>query len=260
MARAIRAVSSERGRDPRKFTLLVFGGAGSLHGVAVAKELGIKQIIVAPYGGVFSAFGFLCADIERYYVQAFSRIWDDSMLREMNHTFEVMTEKALVSSQKWGYKKTSVQIERYVDLRYIQQGSELSIPLSQQDLTHAQLPVLAEAFGREHKKTFGHNFPGMPLEVVNLRVVAKINVAKPTLPKVVETKASFKSNAMKMRKAYFGANYGFIDTPVLQDSELETRPLGGPLLIDRYDTTIVVPPHCEISSADWGSLIINIKE
>ena len=70
MCRAIKAISSERGRDPRKFTLFVSGGAGSLHGIPVARELGMKKVFIVPYGGVFSAFGFLCADIERNCIKA----------------------------------------------------------------------------------------------------------------------------------------------------------------------------------------------
>ena len=135
MMRAIRAVNSERGRDPRKFSLYAFGGAGASHAVGVARGLGIRTIIVPPVPGVCSAFGLLCADIERRYAKAFSYLWDkpeweELALEDLNCTFDRMTNEAISSVEIWGGRaEVKPLIKRYVDIRYKGQAWELSIPV-----------------------------------------------------------------------------------------------------------------------------------
>jgi len=258
--RAITSVSSERGRDPRKFSLVVFGGAGALHGVEVAGELGIKKVIIPPYGGIFSAFGLLCADVEHYYVRAIDYIWEESALSDINDVLAKMTKEALATAVEHGYDEAKVYIERYVDLRYKQQASELPVPLPAGELTKTEIPLLREAFDNEHYKTFGHDFAGIPLEAVNLRVVSKIPIPRPPLASLIDTTRKSARKAGQMRKAYFGERYGRLDTPTLEIGEVGPSPRGGPLLLDTYDTTIVVPPGCEIALTPEGSLVINLKD
>jgi N-methylhydantoinase A len=258
MNRAINAVSSERGRDPRKFVLLIFGGAGALHGAEVARGLGIREIIIAPYGGVFSAFGFLCADIERYDVQASSHLWDESTLNELNRIFRRMSKEALASSRRWGYGEATVQIERHVDLRYVQQASELSIPVPVGELSRKEIPLLRAAFDDEHERTFGHSFPDAPLEVMNLRIVAKMRAEKPFVAETV-TRSLRAKEVPQTRKCYFGKGYGFVDAPVLKAEELGQRPRRGPLVLDAYDTTIVVPPGSKIARTRVGGMVIHLE-
>jgi N-methylhydantoinase A/oxoprolinase/acetone carboxylase beta subunit len=258
--RAITSVSSERGRDPRKFSLVVFGGAGALHGVEVARELGIKRVIIPPSGGMFSAFGLLCADVEHYYVRAIDHILGKSAIWNMETALADMTKEAFTTAGAHGYNKSEVRIERYVDLRYRQQASELSIPVPDGKIDEDKVQFLQEAFDDEHLKTFGHNMPGTPLEVVNLRLVSKVYVPRPPLASLIDTTKKFTQKAGQIRKAYFGEKYGRLDTPVLTIEELGTSPRVGPLLLDTYDTTIVVPPVCNIILSTEGSLEINIKQ
>ena len=257
--RAITSVSSERGRDPRKFSLVVFGGAGTLHGAAVAKELGIKTVIIPPYGGIFSAFGLLCADVEHYYVRAIDHILEGSAINSMNYALASMAKEALATAMEHGYNKSEVRIERYVDLRYIQQASELPIPAPANELDKTNISLLRCSFDNEHRNTFGHNFIGTPLEVVNLRVVSRVNIPRPPLASVIDTMRTSTRKAGQRRNAYFGDKYGRLDTPTLAIAELGESPRNGPLLLDTYDTTIVVPPDSEIALSPEGSLVINIK-
>jgi N-methylhydantoinase A len=107
MMRAIRAVSSERGRDVRKFILYAFGGAGPTHAVGVARELGMKTVLVPPAPGVCSAFGLLCADIVRHYIQTFSRSWNRLMLEDLNGAFDRINQEVVSSAERWGGKITT---------------------------------------------------------------------------------------------------------------------------------------------------------
>ncbi len=247
MSRAINAVSSERGRDPRKFVLLVFGGAGALHGAEIARGLGIKQAIIAPYAGVFSAFGFTCADIERYWIRGFNRPWTSEILADLTGMFDQLSAEAMASSQGWGMGTDHIVIERQVDLRYYRQASELTVTVPDGPLSEEMLMFLRTEFDREHEKTFGHAFEEAPVEVASVRVVSRIPMPRPHLGDLPVRHQT--TGPPKTRQAYFGPEIGSVDTAVLSDADLGQTPIEGPVLIDRYDTTIVVPPGCKVHAA-----------
>jgi len=265
MMRAIRSVSSERGRDPRKFILYAFGGAGPGYAAELARGLGIKKVIVPPMSGVFSAFGLLCADIERHYIKAFSYLWDKpawekSALENLNLAFERMTNEAISSVDVWGGRaEVKPMIKKYVDIRYEGQASELSIPVPEGELGQPQLAALADDFATAYKKTYGYNLPGSPLNVVNLRLVATIPSQRPALSEsYTKEYQTIDTRAQPMRKAFWGKKHGMIDTPILELDEVEEKAREGSLLVDCYDTTIVVPPGCSLARGFLGNLIINI--
>lgn len=234
-----------------------------MHAVGVAQGLGIKTIIVPPVPGVCSAFGLLCADIERRYAQAFSHIWEDSVLDKLNYTFERMRDEAVSSVEVWGGRpKVEPHFEKYVDLRYEGQSWELSIPVPKGKLEQAQIVATASSFEEEHEKTYGHRLPGYSLQAVNLRLVATIPTKRVTLRTIIGGTAGSTvatRQTMEMRKAYWGKSYGSLDTPVLVLEQVGQSPREGPILVDCYDTTIVIPPGCTIAVGDWGNVIINIK-
>ena len=261
MMRAIRAVSSERGRDPRLFTLYAFGGAGATHAVGVARELEIRRIIVPPSPGVCSAFGLLCADIERHYIQTFSRPWEESVLEELNRTFGTMTEEAVSTARKWADRTDAVpRIDRYVDLRYGGQSSELSIPAPEGEMGAAELAALTEAFEVEHERTYGHRLQGYSFEVHSLKLVATIPTERPSLSRIAAGSDTGSGEPGGTRTAYWGKEYGTVETPVLALAQVPQEPMQGPVLVDCYDTTIVVPPDCTLAAGDWGNAVINIGE
>ena len=227
MSRAINAVSSERGRDPRKFVLLVFGGAGALHGAEVARDLGIKQAIIAPYAGVFSAFGFSCADIERYWIKGFNRLWQEDIIDELNVVFGQLEQQAIESSQGWGLGEAGVILERQVDLRYFRQASELTIQAPKGDLGVQDLADLRKAFDQEHLKTFNHSFDDSQVEVAAVRVISRIPMPRPPLNGLT-ARGKQTGSPTQTRMAYFGSDLGFVETPVLGEGRLGTRSGGRP--------------------------------
>jgi N-methylhydantoinase A len=261
MMRVIRAISSERGRDPRKFVLYAFGGSGPVHAVGVSQGLGIRTIIVPPFPGVFSALGLLCADFERHYVQAFSHAWEDLVFETLRDTVEGMINEAISSAKVWAKSvNAKPYVRRYVELRYEGQSSVLSVPIPEGKLDQNQIAALADAFETEHEKIYGYRLTGYPLWVDNVRIVVTIPTKKHmTLPSASSAHARLTTKRVPgMRKAYFGKKYGFLDTPVLGWEQIGRNPVEGPILIDCYDTTIVVPPFCTIATGDWGNIIINI--
>jgi N-methylhydantoinase A len=227
-----------------------------LHGAEVARGLGIKQAITAPFAGVFSAFGFSCADIERYWIKGFPHLWREEIIDELNAVFNRLEKQANESSQGWGMGEKDLILERQVDLRYYRQASELTIQAPGRDFDAQDLVELRKAFDEEHLRTFNHSFNDSEVEVAAVRVVSKIPMPRPPLngltPRGRQT-----GSAPLTRKAYFGSDFGFIDTPVLKENDLGADPVFGPVLIDKYDTTLVIPPGCEIYAASSGCLVIN---
>jgi N-methylhydantoinase A len=178
MMRAIRAVSSERGRDPRRFNLYAFGGAGPVHAAGVAAGLGMRTIIVPPAPGVFSAYGLLSGDLERHYSRSFSRSLGSAALDDLNTLSASLEREALETVALWAGPTAGTNqgptLQWALDLQYAGQGSSLSIPLLQPPVQASGLIAMGGAFEDEHERTFGHRLPGQPIRATALRLVATV--------------------------------------------------------------------------------------
>ena len=235
------------------------------YAAGVAKGLNIKKIIIPPSPGVFSAFGLMCSDIERHYVRSFYEKWDESVVDKLNSTFRLMTSEAVSSVGSWaGLAKVTPHIERFIDLRYAGQTSELTIPVGVGELNQKQVKSLSDTFAVEHEKTYGHRLPGYPIQIVNLRVTAMIPAKLNDIPRNISqirmSNDDIHRDTVKTRKAYWGKEYGLIETQVLDLKDIKKNPMKGPILVDCYDTTIVVPPGCAISTSIGGNIIIDFQE
>ena len=262
MMRAIRAVSSERGRDPRKFQLYAYGGAGPVHAVGVAAGLGIRTVVIPPEPGVFSAFGLLTADIERHYMRSFPRPWGGDIIDELNRVFADMTEEATSTVTTWsGRPALDPRLQWMADMEFTGQTTRLSVPLPAGTLGAEDVEKTAQAFKDEHLKTYGHGLHNVPLRISAVRLTAVVPSGRPfegKAPKADDTPAA-KPAGGPTRRAYWGRDHGFIETPVRDLGGLGAQPVDGPLLVDGYDTTIVVPPGTTIAKGDWGNTVITIQ-
>ena len=259
MMRAIRAVSSERGRDPRKFRLYAFGGAGPVHATGVAAGLGIRTVVIPPEPGVYSAFGLLTANIERHYTRSFPRLWDDGVLEPLNQVFGEMTEEAESTVATWGGRPSAKPgIERMADMEYVGQTTRLSIPVPGPRIGKKDLAALARAFEDEHLKTYGHSLQNHPIRVAALRLTAVVPTPRPSRTKATAKGRPAGATDGRTRRAYWGQEHGFVETPVRRYDGLGSKPIRGPLLVDGYDATIVVPPGSTIEKGEWGNAVITI--
>ena len=258
MMRAIRAVSSERGRDPRQFSLHAFGGAGPIHAAGVADGLGMQRIIVPPAPGVFSAFGLLTGDVERHFTRSFNRSWDTMALGDMSTLIRLMEKEARSSMSIWAGRASDkdLVVSRFLDLQYAGQGSSLSIEITNRPIGKGLTDDIAMSFEQLHERTFGHHLPKHPIRATALRLTAciaaqvnisQVNFEMPTL-----------EISMSKRPAYWGPTYGLIDTPVHSTATIGEG-LSGPVLIDGYDTTIVVPPGAQVVRGRQGGVIIDLQ-
>jgi N-methylhydantoinase A len=256
MMRAVRSVSTERGRDVRRFSLIAFGGSGPLHACEMGRALGIREVLIPPYPGLFSAFGLLSADIEHHLVRTYFRRTREVDLATLQDAFRGMEQDAHGLLESEGFAPGGIEIRRYVDMRYAGQSSDLTIPVATGHIDWHAIGGLERAFDQEHERTYGHRAgAGEQYALVNLRVVAAI----PRRREIIGAAAPNGSGHRPTdREAYFGAKRGTIRTPVIARSDLGAARDAGPLLIDEYDSTIVIPPGCTACRDQQGNVRIDI--
>ena len=254
MIRAIKAVSTERGRDARDFALFAFGGNGPVFACGMAAALGIRRIVVPPSAGLFSSFGLLYADVEHHYSRTLRRLLRGSDRREIEQPWDALAKQALDQLAAEGFTGGKAKIRRSAALHYHGQTYELTVPLPDGPLDFAWLE---EAFGREHEKTYGHRAgPDEPVELVSIQVVGHGVREGPSVPERVRPSRP-EPQPPPARRAYFGADIGWIETAVIRRSDL-SKPRGGPLIIEEYDSTCVIPPGARAELDAGGNIGIEL--
>jgi len=262
MIRALRAVSIERGRDPRQFALIAFGGNGPVHGVDLARSLGVARMIVPPVPGLFSSLGLLFAGVEHHYLQTFVAKIREVEPASLDEVFSRLERGALATLASEGYPRERVEVRRFVDVRYLGQNSELTIPLYAGPITSQRLQQLEEDFAAEHEKTYGYRSPREMVQIVNVRVVARglDTVSRVPTRLIAGVDSGLDSApAATPRKVYFGPQDGWIETPVVRRGELAGGRQQGALIVEEYDATTVVPPRCSAMLDEWGNIVIEIE-
>lgn len=263
MARVARAVSVERGRDPREFVLCAFGGNGPLHAAELARSLGMKRILVPPSPGLFSAFGLLFADIAYHALQTYKRPLADLDPEDLRAVFRRLEAAAQGELAREGETTAGLVWQRAVDLRYVGQSYELSLSLAGLEIAAPQgnqarlIRTLSERFAAEHERIYGHYAPDDPIEVVNVRLTALIPTAKSPPVNLPSARHNAPASA-QTRRCYFGPEIGWLAVPVLSRDALGADPQAGPLIVEEYDTTILVPPGGTGAQDRWGNVMVEV--
>jgi N-methylhydantoinase A len=251
MTRAVKAVTTYRGRDPRDFTLFAFGGNGGVHAADLARELRIGRVIVPPAAGVFSAVGLLKADMQTGLTRAFMYPLADM---PFDLAEEIFAELETRVSTRLGQNQGTAKLQRFADVRYAGQAFELTVELSAGHINKATTLDISRRFDEEHKRRYGHVFSGdYPLETVNLGVTGSIA----TLP-MAATYLSATNNDGHHREVFFGPKFGTSTTSIIQRSALTENPLSGPLIVEEYEGTTIVPPDCRARVDAMGNIIIDL--
>jgi N-methylhydantoinase A len=252
MARAIRAVTIERGRDPRDFTLVAFGGSGPVHACDVAAALDIRRVLVPVSPGVFTAVGMLASDVEHHFVRATGGLLEDAGARARARArLDELRAEALATLAAEGYAGAQVRLQEQADLRYAGQGSELVIAIPEGGLRE---DALREAFAREYSTTYGHA-SDEPLELVNVRVVAT-GVREHRLDFRELTVVGGLASEVRRRAVHARRDAPAVDTPVIARTAIGSTPTRGPLVVEEYDATVVVPAEAAVHRDAVGTLRI----
>ena len=257
MSKAIRAVTSQRGRDPRDFVLVAFGGAGPAYGVEMAREFNMSGVIVPPNPGLFSAVGLLVAEIHHHHVQTVrGRVGMEAdrlgqAFAEMEETMRGrLTEQQLLGAD--------VRIERLADIRYAGQSFELRIRVPSGPIGERQLAHLREAFDSEHEQTYGHRGSGQRIEIVNLRLRATAKAPSSERFDVFSRTSPMEPHGATSRDAYFGPEHGVLTTPVVGRAALGAKARNGPIIVEEMDCTTVIPPGAGVRLDEVGNLVISL--
>jgi N-methylhydantoinase A len=227
----------------------------------MARALQMSTVIVPPAPGLFSAVGLLLADIEHHFVRTLFRRTGDLACDEINAAYMGLEANARSALAREGHTE-GVVIRRFADLRYSGQAYELTVPVADGQLGWDQIAAVVDAFGEEHLRTYGHQSAGEPVDLVNVRVVGGVPAAgngKYDIEAALAINAGKCSPGQASRMAYFGTQLGLLDTPVIGRSDLHGSSRLGPLIVEEYDATCVVPPGCEASLDAYGNIAIAVR-
>jgi len=260
MARAIRSVTSERGRDPRDYTMVAFGGAGPIHAAELAADIGIERVYVPLYPGLFSSLGLLFADLRYDAVRSvMARLdqFDGATLRNYCEALVEDLRQRLMREAGAG----EVRFERGVELRYLRQDSELSFRMPDEVPDSELCAWLDRTFHTEHQRNFGYRRDGDPVLAVSVRVHAIAparSVAVRDLAASFERTAKSSPNAPpQTRQAYFGPQAHQMAAQVVTRQTLLDGALTGPAIIEEFDTTIVIPPGWRAELDRFANVVLS---
>ena len=245
MTRAVKTVSTYRGRDPRAFDLVAFGGNGPVMAAQIGEEMMMQRIVIPHHAGVFSAFGLLAGNAEHEFSQALVRHKEELTAETVESVYNSLTQRAASALKADGYADDDLTFRRLADLRYSGQAYELTVDVGETSEQSELLASIVQQFHREHERTYGHANVDDPVDLVGARIQAS-PTRRDTVPYGQSPSAGApdlqeETNGV-MRQAYFGPDIGHLSVPVLARPDLSNTPHSGPLIIEEVNATCVVPP------------------
>ncbi|HUN40817.1 MAG TPA: hydantoinase/oxoprolinase family protein [Acetobacteraceae bacterium] len=243
MARAIRVISVQRGHDPRDYTLVAFGGAGPLHAARLAKELGIRRILVPRNPGILCAMGLLLTDLRTDFATTALRVLDAAAPPDIAATFDSLAAQAQAWFNAEGIAPEARRVVRTVDMRYAGQNYELPIAVPDGAIGPATLDVLAERFEAAHQQAYGFAAEEDPLQLVTFRVEATGVVLKASLERHEDFGPDASRAVIAQRDVWLPEASGFVSCAVYDRDRLRAgNRVAGPAVIEQMDATTLVLP------------------
>jgi N-methylhydantoinase A len=255
MVNAIRLVSIDKGKDPRDFTLVSFGGACSAHAAALAETLGMRDAMVPVHQGVLSAYGLTSADMRVDVSQTTNLRSDDLDLDAVNIALAGLVSRALRDLHNDGYRDVPLTIITF-EMRYLGQNYSIEtlVPASENGVDEAGLEAVYGSFHRRHRELYGYSIAEEIIEITDFNVTAIGAIDKPELPKI---KASGSIAPCSRRPVYFQAAGGFVDCAIYRREQIcADTVIQGPAIFEEDYSLTLVPPDQRLSADEWGNLYI----
>jgi N-methylhydantoinase A len=254
MLGAFRLVTVQKGLDPRDFALVAFGGAGPLHGNAMATLAGCYPTIVPPTPGVLSALGFLYSDVKNEFAQTFVRTIDEADPSQIADILTKLGRDARAWLREEGVDESRQRINYEADVRYFRQGYEFSMEIDPDRLGSGALNDLATRFGLAHERVYGFKLDH-PVELVNVRAVGVGAVQKMNLPKFEKEGPDAAHAVVEQHRAYFDA--AFVSANIYDRNLLRAgNRVRGPAIIVQMDATTVIHPNHTGEVDEYLSILI----
>ena len=255
MERAIRAISLERGYDPREFTLVPFGGAGPMHSCDLAQELGIPKVLVPPNPGILSALGVAIADIVKDYSRTVMLRGQDVSRERLEEDFATLEGQAREDMGQEGLHLERLMAQRSFDVRYVGQSYELNVDYPSRRSGRSLNRAIVDAFYKAHRRRFGYADRSEPVEIVNLRLKMVVPVDVPT-PEPEAPAAESPKEAQTGEVNVVFQEGAFATYLYLRDRLHCGNRIPGPALVHQMDSTIVIPPGWLAEVDQWKDLVI----
>ena len=263
MANAARVHVLERGKDPRSFPLFAFGGAGPVHAYRITQSLG-SPMMLAPLGaGVMSTVGFLSAPLAFDFVRSWSVEFGEIDWHRANELFDEMEAEGAALLHESGVPESDVTHRREVDMRYVGQGHEISVPVSAGELGEGVSAEIRAKFEQTYQDLYERLGPPVNVEILNWRVVSSGPVPNVQLNvKVIDDGAVTAADTQKgSRQAYFPESGGFTDTPIYDRYRMKPgMAFDGPAIVEERESTVIIGPHAKCQIDKHFNLIVKMPE
>ncbi len=259
MVNALKLVSVNKGYDPRDFTLVAYGGGGSMHAAALARDLNMAKVVIPVNPAVFSAWGMLMTDLRRDYLRTNLMLLDESATSEISSLFDSMKSDARDDFQVEDVEADSLILQRQADMRYIGQDHVVKVDFPDGTITEETIGEAVERFHSTHEKEFTFRMEH-PVELVTFHLVALGRVPKPELAKISSTGRSLNDTVRGNRLVDFDTD-GIHETPIHERALLEPgMVLQGPLIVEEPATTILIPPGAYGEVDNYGNIHIHMEK
>lgn len=260
MSHAVKAVTTERGLDAGSFTMVVYGGAGPLHASAIAREIGIRKVLIPYAPGYFSAYGMLFSDLRYDYVRSVFRRLDGLPFDEIEAIYKDMEDEGRAAIGASKIRPEEIVFERAADMRYFGQEHAVTVDLPQAYFERKDRDGIKRHFDEVHKVRYGTSAPKEPADIVSLRVTVMGRMKKPPRNEVAAGQEQPDAQALRAHKpVYFRSAGDYVSTPVYKRDLLKNGNLiEGPALVEEHASTTVVQPGDTVRVDPFGNLQISI--
>lgn len=259
MSHAVKAVTTERGLDAGSFTMVVYGGAGPLHASAIAREIGIRKVLIPYAPGYFSAYGMLFSDLRYDYVRSVFRKLNDVSFDEIEAFYKSMEDEGRAALAQSGITPDGTVVERAADMRYVGQEHAVTVDLPMAFFASKDRSAIKQQFDELHKVRYGTSAPKEPADLVSLRVTVLGTMKKPPKHSVASGGTEPEKAALRAVKPVYFRQGGWADTPVYKrDLLLAGNLVTGPALVEEHASTTVIQPGDALRVDELGNLQISI--
>ena len=256
MLKMLRIVTVEKGCDPADFSMVAFGGNGAVHGIELAADLGVCEVIVPPAPGLLSAQGLLVADIRYDFRQTHVEGVVGGNMEAVERVYRALEEQGRAALRDYGLAQDAISFHRSADMRYHRQAYEINVRLPAGAIEDSRQPALAEAFHEAHERLYGRRDVRGVVQFVTLCVTATGNSRRLAHAPVAAGNGDAARARKNTRKVYF-RDHGFVDCVVYDRTLLLANDaLAGPALLEAADSTTVVPPGWNVRCDNTGNLIV----
>jgi len=260
MLNALKLISIRKGYNPKDFSLVAFGGGGSMHATSLAKELGIKKVIIPIASPVFSAWGMLMSELRHDYIQTYIKKIAELTPENILEKWSVIEEEAYSQFANEGVGKERIIFKRFLDMRYIGQEHTVKVPVPNGKYTEETFKQIQQEFHKLHEQNYSFKLPDIDTEIVNLHVTAFGSVQKPQINKISRNTTLEKAK-IETRDVYFDNPDVWKKTNVYNRGLLPVNEeISGPVIIEEKSAVTVVYQDQKVKLDDYGNLIVEMME